>query len=396
MKSFRETVKDYSLYKESKKGTGVVTKNELYALRHEYREALHRESMKSRMHSHMDESAHDSSFSKVIRDYSEYKMSKCGDSSVSLNERIAIRSAIRSEAMKESKGIANPNSLREAVEGYSAYKKARTGNAKLTREEFEAVKKAYKAESMKESKSSNKSATVIKNLKEAVDCIKLGRHALKEGDVQMAQDMAGQAGAAVDAAGQAAAPVAPMGQPAIDPALVQKITDVKTAVDDLAAAAGVSAPVDLGANPAAGVPPVEGQPAAGAATPDANAAQTGLPESKRIDIAAVRERIAARKASLDEGVAHHEAFVPGGIANTDFAGSTETNPSQLTIPTVKQIEKGTDKDVVRWGPGTTTPPKGVQPVGSVKKESTLPEQDVDHYLERVDFKKIFDQLDSAN
>src|SRR5574344_492182 len=385
MKSFRETVKDYSLYKESKKGTGLVTKNELYALRHEYREALHKAAAASKMREEKKDS-----FSNVVAQFSKYKEAKCGDPVVTLNERIALRA----EVLKESKAEkASPKSLREAIEGYSSYKKARTGNSRLTREEFDAVKAAYKAEtgSFRESTKVDRSAAIIRSLKEAVDCIKLGRHALKEGDAQMAQNMAGQASAAVDTANAAAAPA----NVAVDPALIQKITDVKTAVDDLAASAGVSAPVDLGANPAAGVPPVEGQPAAGAAAPDANAAQTGLPESKRIDIAAVRERINARKASLDEGVAHHEAFVPGGIENTKFEGSAETNPSQLAVPTVKQLEKGTDKDVVRWGPGTTTPPKGVQPVGA-KKESTLPEQDVDHYLERVDFKKIFDELDSAN
>ena len=444
MKSFNETVKEYSLYKEAKCGDRKVTVAELHALRDEYREdhkivarahsfneatsgnnfmkvvhqyaqfkeqktgSNHVTSNEIRMlkeglkknasinfqHKTMNESS--SPFATLLKEYSKFKEAKCGDSTVTLNERIALRASLKPATII----TVEPKTFKEAIDQYAAYKKQRSGNvnAKITRDEFDAVKNAFY-----EKKTPNVNDKVITNLKEAVDCIRLGRRALKEGDMPLAQDMAGQAGAAVDAANA----VAPAGAPvAIDPTLAQKITDVKTAVDDLATAAGVSAPVNLGADAGAGIPPVAGQPAAGAATPAVGADQTGaapaqMPESTKIDVDAVRERIAARKAYLDESdknpyeVKDITAGQETGIDKMKFDGAgVETNPTQLSTPTIKQIEKGTDKDVVRWGADATfTPPKGVKPVGGVKEstEESLTDKDVQKYLEKLDFKKIFSQ-----
>ena len=393
--NFSKVLNDYSKFKESKTGSKYVTKEEVAAIRKGLKERAQEPKSYNKKIREANVSKNPAvkknSFQSMLEKYASYKEKRTGNSTVTIQERMMLRdeyNKLKEEKIASRAKAAEPKTLKEAIIAYSKYKESKCGNKVLTREEFDAVKAEFNKtkQNVKAAPDGNK---VVASLKEAADCVRMGRRALKEGDMPLAQDMAAQAGAAVDAATGAAPDAA-----AIDPALAQKITDVKTAVDDLAAAAGVSAPVDLGANVPAGVPAVEGQPV------DATTAAPAPVQESKVDVDAVMARINERKAALSGkdnpyNVKDITAGDPTGIDRMEFAtAGNETNPSQLAkVPSAQQLAKGTDKDVVRFGKDATfTPPKGVQAVGSSKKESkSLDEQDVDRYLERLDFKKIFSQ-----
>lgn len=400
-RNFAKVVKDFADFKESKTGNRSVTSAEIAMLREGLKTKSCKTTNPEKVNHRISEAKvekKENSFDKFVEDYVNYKSQKTGNKVITIQERMKLRNEYNkmTEAKKaeEAAPRAEPKTLKEAIIAYSEYKKANCGNGKVSREEFDAIKKEFK-----ESKNENQNNTakapngndIVKSLKEAADCVRLGRRALKEGDLPLAQDMAAQAGNAVDAA-TGAAPDAT----AIDPVLAQKITDVKVAIDDLATAAGVSAPVDLGANVAANIPPVEGQPV------DATtAAPAPAPvQENKIDVDAVMARINERKAAVDNkdnpyNVKDITAGDPTGIDKMEFAtAGNETNASQLAkVPSAQALAKGSDKNVTRFGKDETyTPPKGVQAVGTAKKESkSLDEQDVDRYLEKLDFKKIFSQ-----
>lgn len=410
-RNFAKVVKNFADFKESKTGSRSITSAEIAMLREGLKEKGPKEVSFEKVNHRISEAKvqkkteNKSDFDKLVEQYTNYKLQKTGTKVLTIQERMKLRNEFNriEEAKKAEKDPtkSEPKTLKEAIIAYSEYKKANNGNGKVTREEFEAIRQEFKeskaaANQAAENKPvENKAASapngndIVKSLKEAADCVRMGRRALKEGDIPLAQDMATQAGNAVDAA-TGAAPDAS----AIDPTLAQKITDVKVAVDDLATAAGVSAPVDLGANVAANIPPVEGQPV------DATTAAPAPVQENKIDVNAVMSRINERKAAIDNkdnpyNVKDITAGDPTGIDKMEFAtAGNETNQSQLAkIPSAQALAKGSDKNVVRFGKDETyTPPKGVQAVGSAKKESkSLDEQDVDRYLEKLDFKKIFSQ-----
>lgn len=428
-KTFGKMLKDYASFKEAKCGSSVITPEETRALRKEFNESVKKETPKA---DRMTESK-DPAFAKLLKQFASFKESKTGSSEITMNERIALRAKFN-ESKKADKEDA---SFAEVLKEYAAFKEAKTGNSRVTTDEIHAlkenfdkkakepakpVKKATKAEEFrtalkeyaqfKRVKTGDTNAkvtaaeydtireaifgkkTVSDKLNEAIAAVKAGRAALHEGDINAAANMAGQA---QDALAGIPDPNAPAAN--VDPAIAQQITDVKTAVDALATAAGVGPAVDLGADPNAGVPPVDGQPAAGVAPADPNAAP--MPESTegKLDLNAIRERIAQRKAELNEGKA---ASAANPYAVKDLTPTAkqpdhietrnpgvEDNVSQLAkIPTAKQLLTGTDKNVVRWGAGETTEaPKAAAKMG---------ESEFDKYIfDKFDFNKLYEMTDGV-
>ena len=319
-------LKDYASFKEAKCGSSVITPEETRALRKEFNESAKRNVSKV---GRMTESK-DPAFAKLLKQFASFKESKTGSSEITMNERIALRAKFNESKKTEKEDTSFAKVLKE----YAAFKEAKTGNSRVTADEIHAlkenfdkktkepakpVKKVTKAEEFrtalkeyaqfKRVKTGDTNAkvtaaeydtireaifgkkTVSDKLNEAIAAVKAGRAALREGDINAAANMAGQA---QDALAGIPDPNAPAAN--VDPAIAQQITDVKTAVDALATAAGVGPAVNLGADPNAGVPPVDGQPAAGTAPADPNA--VSMPESKagKLDLNAIRERIAQRKA----------------------------------------------------------------------------------------------------
>lgn len=423
-------LKDYASFKEAKCGSSVITPEETRALRKEFNESAKKEAPKA---DRMTESK-DPAFAKLLKQFASFKEAKTGSSEITMNERIALRAKFN-ESKKTKK---EDTSFAKVLKEYAAFKEAKTGNSRVTADEIHAlkenfdkktkesakpVKKTTKAEEFrtalkeyaqfKRVKTGDTNAkvtaaeydtireaifgkkTVSDKLNEAIAAVKAGRAALREGDINAAANMAGQA---QDALAGIPDPNAPAAN--VDPAIAQQITDVKTAVDALATAAGVGPAVDLGADPNAGVPPVDGQPAAGVAPADPNAAAP-MPESTegKLDLNAIRERIAQRKAELNEGKATSAA---NPYAVKDLTPTTkqpdhvetknpgvEDNVSQLAkIPTAKQLLTGTDKNVVRWGAGETTEaPKAAAKMG---------ESEFDKYIfDKFDFNKLYEMTDGV-
>ena len=422
-------LKDYASFKEAKCGSSVITPEETRALRKEFNESAKKTVSKV---GRMTESK-DPAFAKLLKQFASFKESKTGSSEITMNERIALRAKFNESKKTEKEDTSFAKVLKE----YAAFKEAKTGNSRVTADEIHAlkenfdkktkepakpVKKATKAEEFrtalkeyaqfKRVKTGDTNAKVTAaeydtireaifgkksvgdKLNEAIAAVKAGRAALREGDINAAANMAGQA---QDALAGIPDPNAPAAN--VDPAIAQQITDVKTAVDALATAAGVGPAVDLGADPNAGVPPVDGQPAAGAAPADPNAAP--MPESTegKLDLNAIRERIAQRKAELNEGKA---ASAANPYAVKDLTPTAkqpdhietrnpgvEDNVSQLAkIPTAKQLLTGTDKNVVRWGAGETTEaPKAAAKMG---------ESEFDKYIfDKFDFNKLYEMTDGV-
>ena len=422
-------LKDYASFKEAKCGSSVITPEETRALRKEFNESAKRKVSKV---GRMTESK-DPAFAKLLKQFASFKESKTGSSEITMNERIALRAKFNESKKTEKEDTSFAKVLKE----YAAFKEAKTGNSRVTADEIHAlkenfdkktkepakpVKKATKAEEFrtalkeyaqfKRVKTGDTNAKVTAaeydtireaifgkksvgdKLNEAIAAVKAGRAALREGDINAAANMAGQA---QDALAGIPDPNAPAAN--VDPAIAQQITDVKTAVDALATAAGVGPAVNLGADPNAGVPPVDGQPAAGTAPADPNA--VSMPESKagKLDLNAIRERIAQRKAELNEGKA---ASAANPYAVKDLTPTAkqpdhietrnpgvEDNVSQLAkIPTAKQLLTGTDKNVVRWGAGETTEaPKAAAKMG---------ESEFDKYIfDKFDFNKLYEMTDGV-
>ena len=422
-------LKDYASFKEAKCGSSVITPEETRALRKEFNESAKKTVSKV---GRMTESK-DPAFAKLLKQFASFKESKTGSSEITMNERIALRAKFNESKKTEKEDTSFAKVLKE----YAAFKEAKTGNSRVTADEIHAlkenfdkktkepakpVKKATKAEEFrtalkeyaqfKKVKTGDTNAKVTAaeydtireaifgkksvgdKLNEAIAAVKAGRAALREGDINAAANMAGQA---QDALAGIPDPNAPAAN--VDPAIAQQITDVKTAVDALATAAGVGPAVDLGADPNAGVPPVDGQPAAGVAPADPNAAP--MPESTegKLDLNAIRERIAQRKAELNEGKA---ASAANPYAVKDLTPTAkqpdhietrnpgvEDNVSQLAkIPTAKQLLTGTDKNVVRWGAGETTEaPKAAAKMG---------ESEFDKYIfDKFDFNKLYEMTDGV-
>ena len=429
VKTFGKMLKDYASFKEAKCGSSVITPEETRALRKEFNESAKRNVSKV---GRMTESK-DPAFAKLLKQFASFKESKTGSSEITMNERIALRAKFNESKKTEKEDTSFAKVLKE----YAAFKEAKTGNSRVTADEIHAlkenfdkktkepakpVKKATKAEEFrtalkeyaqfKRVKTGDTNAkvtaaeydaireaifgkkTVSDKLNEAIAAVKAGRAALREGDLNAAANMAGQA---QDALAEIPDPNAPAAN--VDPAIAQQITDVKTAVDALATAAGVGPAVNLGADPNAGVPPVDGQPAAGTAPADPNA--VSMPESKagKLDLNAIRERIAQRKAELNEGKA---ASAANPYAVKDLTPTAkqpdhietrnpgvEDNVSQLAkIPTAKQLLTGTDKNVVRWGAGETTEaPKAAAKMG---------ESEFDKYIfDKFDFNKLYEMTDGV-
>ena len=422
-------LKDYASFKEAKCGSSVITPEETRALRKEFNESAKKTVSKV---GRMTESK-DPAFAKLLKQFASFKESKTGSSEITMNERIALRAKFNESKKTEKEDTSFAKVLKE----YAAFKEAKTGNSRVTADEIHAlkenfdkktkepakpVKKATKAEEFrtalkeyaqfKKVKTGDTNAKVTAaeydtireaifgkksvgdKLNEAIAAVKAGRAALREGDINAAANMAGQA---QDALAGIPDPNAPAAN--VDPAIAQQITDVKTAVDALATAAGVGPAVNLGADPNAGVPPVDGQPAAGTAPADPNA--VSMPESKagKLDLNAIRERIAQRKAELNEGKA---ASAANPYAVKDLTPTAkqpdhietrnpgvEDNVSQLAkIPTAKQLLTGTDKNVVRWGAGETTEaPKAAAKMG---------ESEFDKYIfDKFDFNKLYEMTDGV-
>lgn len=186
--------------------------------------------------------------------------------------------------MNETKEI-KETEFQKALKAFAEFKEAK-GLGPVTRSERVRIFEKTRSEKSKIVENKITVKGVFDKLNESKKCVALAQKRLSEGDVMGAADATMAAGTAINGAeadaNAMATPAAPVPQEVVD-----QIAQVKTAVDALAAQAGIAAPVDMGADPNAGVPAVTGAPA------DPNAAAAAPVTESRID--ASKARIAEGK-----------------------------------------------------------------------------------------------------
>jgi hypothetical protein len=284
----------------------------------------------------------------------------------------------------------------EAVEKFSEWKKAnRPDNPEVSDLEKAAIKQDLKKED------------ITSKLEEAKKLCREARVHLIEGDMMDAGAAVQNAGAAVQAAD---AGVQDFGAVAGDPAatplpqnIVDEIAAIKQSVDTLAAEAGIQSPLDLGADPNAGVPATTGVADPNAVV-DPNAAQP-LPESED-SIAKIQARLEERAAKLEEG----KYFVDGTTAEADAIAKNKnlekqdfhvdkSNPSEelVKIPSTNALLKGTATGPAakEMKPADQWPTEKIADVSMEKKLGNIEESQEPAKEEDPVTKKVQESLDET-
>jgi hypothetical protein len=284
----------------------------------------------------------------------------------------------------------------EAVEKFSEWKKAnRPDNPEVSDLEKAAIKQDLKKED------------ITSKLEEAKKLCREARVHLIEGDMMDAGAAVQNAGAAVQAAD---AGVQDFGAVAGDPAatplpqnIVDEIVAIKQSVDTLAAEAGIQSPLDLGADPNAGVPATTGVADPNAVV-DPNAAQP-LPESED-SIAKIQARLEERAAKLEEG----KYFVDGTTAEADAIAKNKnlekqdfhvdkSNPSEelVKIPSTNALLKGTATGPAakEMKPADQWPTEKIADVSMEKKLGNIEESQEPAKEEDPVTKKVQESLDET-
>jgi len=244
-----------------------------------------------------------------------------------------------------------------------------------------------------------------KHIRESRKCIFDAKRALREGNMDMAGEQLGGAADAVNAVGVGAD---------LPPEITSAIGSIKAQIDDLAVQVGIDSPVDL-ADPAAGIPPVDG--AAGATTGAVSApapAPAGAPlfESQKAEdeLKVIRERMAKRREELqkyreESGAQNIGRHVVDSLMVDKFkdpehhldAVSKNDAPTQIPEMPTKTLEKGTAKSVVRWPNKEISAPAEPTTITKDYKHKapkiaeSLDEQHVTKYLDRdhLNFREIY-------
>jgi len=250
MNTFTDYAKAYQNWRLKEKGSSKIPKEELKWLRENYARE-----QKSNVPNRQK-------FVEALKDYRQWKSKKGEDSIISYEEYLGLREQI---VGKEPRRISNKKSSFDSLlENYRHYLASKTGQgSKLTYRELKELQEAFER---------NKG-----RLREAepgfdpAPAPVAGSDPMAGGDPMMAGGMP---------------PVTP-----VDPSIAAQIQDVKQSVDALATAAGVQT-TDLGADPNAAVPPVDGmaQPPVGG-NPNAMPANPMMESKVRIDKSTLQEAV---------------------------------------------------------------------------------------------------------
>ena len=185
--------------------------------------------------------------------------------------------------------------------------------------------------------------------------------------------------------------------------IVDEIAAIKQSVDTLAAEAGIQSPLDLGADPNAGVPATTGVADPNAVV-DPNAAQP-LPESTD-SIEKIKARLEEREAKLEEG----KYFVDGTTAEADAVAKNKnlekqdfhvdkSNPSEelVKIPSTNALLKGTATGPAakEMKPADQWPTEKIADVSMEKKLGNIEESQEPSKEEDPLTKKVKESLDET-
>jgi len=360
------------------------------------------------------------SFVDLVKEYSAWKLQEKGNGKLTRAELTQLRETYNKQAKSS-------NALREAVTQYRAWKKETKGTDKISKQEFEALKESLKQRVREDAKPKgndwNVYVTNYKKFKESKEGdskitykeLKMLKENFKEAQdkrIRLREADAGFDPAAAPVAGDPNAMAAPGADPnampgaagAVDPTVAAQIQDVVQSVNALAASAGVQVN-DLGADPAAGVPPVDGmqQPAdpnAAAPVPGApmmekmigdykawKKANKGTDKLTEAELAAIKEEVAkqtpkkTRYEQIKERIADRQAKLAAlnegylDIPSTPEMGTLTSKPhvsnshggdhavseEQVKVPTPTQLASGysSGKAAGETKPGKTWPTKAM-------------------------------------
>lgn len=419
---FSEFVQEYKDWKATTDGSSKIDSAEVKSIREKYEVYL---SKVNKGASKLDEKA---AFEKEVAKFTEWKKSlpenKGAKVVVTLAEKKNIYRAMHGLKLVESK---KKTDLERYMDKYSEWKVAHKMSAKLSDKEkarvvaiFESKKNGgksaivaakderYEAELAKftEWKKVNRKddpevtelekkaikrdlaqGDIVAKINEAKKLCRDARVHMIEGDMMDAAAATQDAAAAVNAADAGAQafndPNALAGDPTATPLpqnIVDEIAAIKQSVDTLAAEAGIQAPLNLGADPNAGVAATTGvaDPNA-AAVADPNAA-VPMPES----IETIQARLNDRETKLAEG----KYFVDGTTAEADAIAKNKnlekqnfnvdkTNPSEelVKIPSTGALLKGvaTGPAAKEMKPADQWPTEKVSDVSMDKKLGNIEE-----------------------
>jgi len=351
MKSFVDVVKNYSAWKLQEKGNGKLSKKEIAALREEYRSALAKRSNSS------------AQLKEAVNKYRAWKKANKGDATLTQKEFNLLKESIVKSAQKPLRESAQ-QLWEQYVTNYKKFKETKEPGAKITYKELKMLKENFKEAQTKKIR--------LREADAGFDPAAAGAAAPVPGD----PNAMGAAPVGDPNAMPGAAPVQ------VDPTVAAQIQDVVQSVNALAASAGVQIN-DLGADPNAGMPPVDGtmQPDPNAAamggapaTPPmqeavkqyqawkkankgtdklTEAEMTALKEQfgpkEKTEYEKIQERIAARQAKLaalqenaaqDYAKAQLGAMGVGIPVSNSHGGDHSVSEEQVKVPSTSQLANG--------------------------------------------------------
>lgn len=372
MQKFTEFVSDYRNWKKSTHGTARIAEGEMAIIRKRYEEAAKaKRAQRARARAKLNENKKagfarpaNREFTAFVNQYREWKKVNKGSSRLSERELASLRTSF-----KENKAKANvANDENKVIAQYREWKKANKGSSVVSLKERQAIRETLKSEAKKPS--------VRAKLFEAKKLVRRARMALNEADMLGAADATQQAGMAInDAAAMAGAPDGTAPTSPLPQNVLDSITVIKQSVDQLATEVGIESPVDLGADPAAGVPATDGIPPTD---------PMAMPENVR----AVRARLAAREARMKE---NFFSDVKGALPLGGYADKVQKtipcdkqakieNAGQVVIPGTSELLNGTKKGA--YAAAKTWPTKPVANPGDKKLGNVKEAEDNDSWAEK--------------
>lgn len=304
MMKFTEVVKQYSAEKKARGLTPVVNSREIAKIRKLYKEGKFDDCEDEDCEMNESQKAQ---YEKTLKEFRNYKEAKGLGRGVSTKQKKMIERTILAGTLTSPVEIKSTREERTYVMGPSS-KISESTKRELRSNILEARKNIYKAKML-----------------------------LKENDMMGAADATQAAGDAVNAADATMAD--PAAQGAVPQNIVDTVASLQTTVNDLATQCGIQSPVDVGADPNAGVPAVDG-----AAPADPNAQQAPVMEG----LASTKARLAKREAllrAIKEGsvpVNGQDAMVQEMDAMTNprqFHDIDKTDSEELVKPTTKKSKE---------------------------------------------------------
>lgn len=371
---FTEAVKQYSEEKKARGLSPVVNAKEIDKIRQLYKEGKFNENAepeKTDANADADANAKEepkmneaqkAEFEKTLKEFRDYKESKGMGRGVSTKQKKMIERTILCGTMTEPTVIKETKDEKTIIAGPST--------------KIEEGKENPETSTEPKKLDENTKNEIRSKILEARKNIFVAKTKLNENDMMGAADATQGAMDAVNAADAAIAD--PAAQGAVPQNIVDTVASLQTTVNDLATQCGIQPPVDVGADPNAGVPAVDG------ATPDPNAQAGAAPVMEGLE--STKARLAKREALL-------KAIKEGAAAPSNGQDAMVQEINSMTNPQeFHNIDKNNSEELVK--PTTKKSPEAANTWPTVKgtyKESVTEKMISDRIAEnedRWDFSRI--------